>query len=162
MNTTQLIQFKLNGTNVEVEVQSNVNVIELLNQFQLKGARESCGQGLCGACTVLVDNLAVSGCLMPAIMLDGKSVETVEGLSALNESLHPIQQAFIDQGAFQCGFCTPGFVMMTKHLLDINPNPNEHEIRDFFAGNLCRCGTYPEIIAAVKQAANSFNQSTSN
>ena len=84
MNTTQLIQFKLNGTNVEVEVQSNVNVIELLNQFQLKGARESCGQGLCGACTVLVDNLAVSGCLMPAIMLDGKSVETVEGLSALN------------------------------------------------------------------------------
>ena len=153
MNTSQSIQFKLNGTQVQADVQSNVNVIELLNQFQLKGARESCGQGLCGACTVLVDNLAVSGCLMPAVMLDGKSVETVEGLSALNEPLHPIQQAFIDAGAFQCGFCTPGFVMMTKHLLDINPNPNENEIRDFFAGNLCRCGTYPEIITAVKQAA---------
>jgi aerobic-type carbon monoxide dehydrogenase small subunit (CoxS/CutS family) len=162
MNTTQLIQFKLNGTNIEVEVQSNVNVIELLNQFQLKGARESCGQGLCGACTVLVDNLAVSGCLMPAVMLDGKSVETVEGLSGLNEPLHPIQQAFIDQGAFQCGFCTPGFVIMTKHLLDLNPNPTEKEIRDFFAGNLCRCGTYPEIIAAVNQASQSLLKTNSN
>jgi aerobic-type carbon monoxide dehydrogenase small subunit (CoxS/CutS family) len=162
MHSTKLIQFTLNGTNVAFEVPSNINVIELLNQLQLKGARESCGQGLCGACTVLVDNLAISGCLMPALLLDGKSVETVEGLHLPDQALHPIQEAFIDQAAFQCGFCTPGFIMMTKHLLDINPNPSEDEIRNFFAGNLCRCGTYPEIIKAVQQAAKTLTHNIKN
>lgn len=157
MSTSTSIQFTLNGKAISVEVEHHIHVVELLNRFQLKGARESCGQGLCGACTVLVDDLAVSGCLMPAFMLHGKSVETVENLSAINEPLHPIQEAFVDQGAFQCGFCTPGFVMMTKHLLALNPHPSDEEIRDFFAGNLCRCGTYPEIIAAVKQAAEKLH-----
>ena len=160
MNNSKSIRFQLNGQTISTVVENHINVIELLNQFQLKGARESCGQGLCGACTVLIDDLAVSGCLMPAVMLDEKSVETVESLSGLNESLHPIQQAFVDQGAFQCGFCTPGFIMMTKHLLDLNPNPTDEEIREFFAGNLCRCGTYPEIIVAVKQAAQTLQQSS--
>lgn len=152
MNTSQLIHFQLNGKNITVEVENHINVVELLNRYQLKGARESCGQGLCGACTILVDQLAISGCLTPAVMLDGKSVQTVEGLSSINEKLHPIQQAFINKGAFQCAFCTPGFIMMTKHLLDMNPNPTDEEICDFFTGNLCRCGSYPEIIAAVHEA----------
>ena len=106
MNTSQLIHFQLNGKNITVEVENHINVVELLNRYQLKGARESCGQGLCGACTILVDQLAISGCLTPAVMLDGKSVQTVEGLSSINEKLHPIQQAFINKGAFQCAFCT--------------------------------------------------------
>jgi hypothetical protein len=160
MTTSKIISFHLNGNPVTIEVENHLNTVELLNQFQLKGARESCGQGLCGACTILVDELAVSGCLTPAVMLDGKSVKTVESLSAINEKLHPIQEAFIEQGAFQCGFCTPGFIMMTKHLLDLNPHPTDEEIRDFFAGNLCRCGTYPEIIAAVHQAAQILSHSS--
>ncbi len=160
MTTSKTISFHLNGKPITIEVGNHINAVELLNQFQLKGARESCAQGLCGACTILVDELAVSGCLTPAVMLDGKSVKTVESLSGINEKLHPIQEAFIDQGAFQCGFCTPGFVMMTKHLLDLIPNPSDEEIRDFFAGNLCRCGTYPEIIAAVHQAAQSLSHSS--
>jgi aerobic-type carbon monoxide dehydrogenase small subunit (CoxS/CutS family) len=160
MTTSKKISFHLNGKLITIEVGNHINAVELLNQFQLKGARESCSQGLCGACTILVDELAVSGCLTPAVMLDGKSVKTVESLSGINEKLHPIQEAFIDQGAFQCGFCTPGFVMMTKHLLDLIPNPSDEEIRDFFAGNLCRCGTYPEIIAAVHQAAQSLSHSS--
>jgi len=159
MITSKIISFHLNGNPLTIEVENHLNIIELLNKLQLKGANESCGQGLCGACTVLVDELAISGCLTPAVMLDGKSVTTVESLSSMNEKPHPIQEAFIQQGAFQCGFCTSGFIMMTKHLLDLNPHPTDEEIRDFFSGNLCRCGTYPEIIAAVHQAAQSLPQS---
>jgi carbon-monoxide dehydrogenase small subunit len=123
----------------------------LQRDFGLFGARESCGQGLCGCCTVLVDGTAVSGCLYLAAFVDGAEVATVEGL-ADHGLLHPIQQHFISKSAFQCGFCTPGFILMTKELLQRHPNASDKEIRHYLSGNLCRCGAYPDIIEAVKAA----------
>jgi carbon-monoxide dehydrogenase small subunit len=146
------INFTLNGRKVSAQVEPHRNLVELLQRFDLFGARESCGQGLCGCCTVLVDGEAVSGCLYFAVMADGKSITTVESLDA-DGKLSKVQQAFIEHGAFQCGFCTPGFVMMTHQLLEEKPNPSEEDIRNYLSGNLCRCAAYPEIIAAVKQAA---------
>ena len=124
----------------------------LRDAFDLFGARESCAQGLCGCCTVLVDGSAVSGCLYLAAFVDGKTVTTVESLAA-DGKLSPVQEAFIESGAFQCGFCTPGFVLMTRQLLEENPDPDDDEIRHYLSGNLCRCAAYPEIIKAVKLAA---------
>ena len=147
------IAFTLNGHKVSAQVESHINLVDLLRRFTLEGARESCGQGLCGCCTVLVDGVAVSGCLTLAQLVDGKSLTTVEGLDA-SGALSVVQQAFIDEGAFQCGFCTPGFVLMTHQLLETNADPDEHEIRDYLAGNLCRCAAYPEIIRAVKTAGD--------
>jgi aerobic-type carbon monoxide dehydrogenase small subunit (CoxS/CutS family) len=133
-------------------------VVEVLQrEFGLFGARESCGQGLCGCCTVLVDGAAVSGCLYLAAFLDGANVETVEGL-ADGDNLHPIQQAFVERSGFQCGFCTPGFILTTKTLLAAHPSPSEDEIRHFLSGNLCRCAAYPDIVAAVKLAAERLRQ----
>jgi carbon-monoxide dehydrogenase small subunit len=147
------IRFTLNGRQVSAEIAPHHNLVELLqNQFALFGARESCGQGLCGCCTVLVDGIAVSGCLYLAAFVDGAAVETVESL-APGATLDPIQQAFIEAGAFQCGFCTPGFILMARQLLDGNPDPNDDDIRHYLSGNLCRCAAYPEIIRAVKLAA---------
>jgi carbon-monoxide dehydrogenase small subunit len=150
--TTRKIHFTLNGAPVSADVGTHQNVVELLNTFDLCGARESCGQGLCGCCTVMVDGEAVSGCLKFAAMVDGKEVCTIEGLDQ-SGNLARLQQAFIDNGAFQCGFCTPGFIMMSHDLLRRNPRPSEEEIRDHLAGNLCRCAAYPEIIKAVHLAA---------
>jgi len=124
----------------------------LRDRFALYGARESCGQGLCGCCTVLVDRHAVSGCLYLAAFADGADILTIEHL-ATPDRLDPVQEAFIEAGAFQCGFCTPGFVLMTKQLLDANPDPSEEEIRHYLSGNLCRCGSYPQILDAVRLAA---------
>jgi carbon-monoxide dehydrogenase small subunit len=147
------IQFTLNGERVEAQVRSHENLVELLqNHFGLFGARESCGQGLCGACTVLVDGRSVSGCLYLAAFVDGSDVVTIEhavGASALDD----VQEAFAACGAFQCGFCTPGFVLMTRQLLDERPDATEEEIRHYLSGNLCRCGAYPEIFQAVERAA---------
>ncbi|HEV2471617.1 MAG TPA: (2Fe-2S)-binding protein, partial [Chthonomonadales bacterium] len=111
-----------------------------------------CGQGLCGCCTVLVDGLAVSGCLYLAALADGAEIVTIEGLAQGSE-LHPIQKAFIANGAFQCGFCTPGMILMTKELLEDNPHPTEEQIRHYLSGNLCRCAAYPDILRAVKEGA---------
>jgi carbon-monoxide dehydrogenase small subunit len=152
MSTARTIQFTLNGRKVSTDIEPHRNLIELLQRFDLFGARESCGQGLCGCCTVLVDDEAVSGCLYLAVRVDGKSVTTVESLDA-GGKLSKVQQAFIDHGAFQCGFCTPGFVMMAHKLLQEKPNPSDDDIRHYLSGNLCRCAAYPEIIAAVKAAA---------
>src|SRR3974390_1549890 len=122
------INFTLNGTPVTADVKAHHNVVEMLQtQFALTGARESCGQGLCGCCTVLVDGRSVSGCLYLAVFTDGAEVITVEGL-AEHGVLHPIQQSFVDKSAFQCGFCTPGFVLMTRELLDRHPNATNEEI----------------------------------
>jgi aerobic-type carbon monoxide dehydrogenase small subunit (CoxS/CutS family) len=155
--TVRAINFVLNGRPVSAEVKPHHNVVEVLqSQFALFGARESCGQGLCGCCTVLVDNTPVSGCLHLAAFLDGTHVVTIEHL-AQNGTLDPIQDAFIASGAFQCGYCTPGFILMTKSLLDRHRDPDDELIRDYLAGNLCRCGAYPEIINAVKAAARSIN-----
>jgi aerobic-type carbon monoxide dehydrogenase small subunit (CoxS/CutS family) len=148
----QTICFKLNGRAREADVASHENVVDLLRRLDHFGARESCGQGLCGCCTVHVDGVAVSGCLTLALLVDGCDVRTVEGLAERGE-LDFVQQAFIDEGAFQCGFCTPGFVMMTHELLKHIPQPSEPEIREYLSGNLCRCAAYPEIIRAVQTAA---------
>lgn len=146
------IAFTLNSRPVSISVGSHENAVDVMRRFDLFGARESCGQGLCGCCTIRVDGRPLSGCLTLAIKLDGTTVETVESLDS-DGTLDPVQQAFIDQGAFQCGFCTPGFVMMTKQLLAENPQPLDDEIRTYLSGNLCRCATYPEIVKAVKVAA---------
>jgi carbon-monoxide dehydrogenase small subunit len=147
------IKFKLNGEAVSADVPNHWNVVELLQErFALFGARESCGQGLCGCCTVLVNGAAVSGCLYLAAFVDGAEVSTIEQ-AGNGQDLDPVQQAFIEAGAFQCGFCTPGFVLMARQLLAENPNPGEDEIRHYLSGNLCRCAAYPEIIEAVKLAA---------
>ncbi|HEY9214397.1 MAG TPA: (2Fe-2S)-binding protein [Ancylobacter sp.] len=146
------IRFTLNGRPAVARVESHHTVIDLLCRLDLFGARESCGQGLCGCCTVWLDDVAVSGCLTLAQLVEGRALTTVESLDA-SGTLSPVQQAFIDEGAFQCGFCTPGFIMMTHQLLAENPDPTDNEIAGYLAGNLCRCATYPEVIRAVKSAA---------
>jgi carbon-monoxide dehydrogenase small subunit len=144
------IQFRLNGEAVEAYVAPHENVVEMLRDgFGLHGARESCGQGLCGCCTVVVDGRAVSGCLYLASLVEGKDVQTIEG----GQALDAVQEAFMETGALQCGFCTPGFIMMTRQLLEENPDPSDDEIRHYLSGNLCRCAAYPEIVEAVKLAA---------
>ena len=147
------INFTLNGSAVTATVEPHHNLVELLQrQFDLFGARESCGQGLCGCCTVLVDGVAVSGCLYLAVFVDGAAVETIEHAPD-GGALDAVQEAFIEAGAFQCGFCTPGFILMARQLLAAKPDPSDDDIRDYLSGNLCRCAAYPEIIQAVKRAA---------
>lgn len=146
------IRFKLNGEMVTAQVATHENLVELLHgRFGLTGARESCGQGLCGCCTVLVNGTAVSGCLYLAAFVDGAAVETIECSS--DGGLDVVQKAFVECGAFQCGFCTPGFILMSRQLLAEKPDPTEDDIRHYLSGNLCRCAAYPEIIAAVRLAA---------
>lgn len=158
-STSVEIHFVLNGQEVHAHVEPHYTVLDVLrNSFSLYGARESCSQGLCGCCTVIVDDMCVSGCLYLAVALDGRTVHTIESLDASGE-LHPVQQAFIDAGAFQCGFCTSGFILMSKQLLESNPNPSDAEIKNHLAGNLCRCAAYPEIVQAVRLAAERMNPS---
>lgn len=154
MNSTpSTIRFTLNGEAVSAQVPAHLNLVELLQQqFDLFGARESCGQGLCGCCTVLVNGNAVSGCLFLAAFVDGAEVVTVEHIAGAG-GLDPVQEALIESGGFQCGFCTPGFVLMANQLLDRYPDPSDEEIRHYLSGNLCRCAAYPQIIEAVKIAA---------
>lgn len=155
-NTThpmRTIRFMLNGEPVSAQVATHENLVEVLHtRFGLFGARESCGQGLCGCCTLLVNGLAVSGCLYLAAFVDGADVATIEQ-AADGGRLDDVQEAFAECGALQCGFCTPGFVLMARQLLDQNGDPAEDEIRHYLSGNLCRCGSYPEVIASVKRAA---------
>ena len=144
------VHFHLNGEAVSAQVAPHETLVDVLRDaFGLYGVRESCGQGLCGCCTVLVDGAAVSGCLYLAILAEGAKLSTVEA----GEKLDAVQEAFIERSAFQCGFCTPGFVLMTRQLLDEHPDPSEDEIRHYLSGNQCRCAAYPEIIEAVKLAA---------
>jgi len=144
------IQFSLNGREVSAQVAPHESLVEVLQEnFGLYGARESCGQGMCGCCTVVVNGRAVSGCLYLATLVEGSRVETIEG----GNELDAVQQAFIESGAFQCGFCTPGFILMTRQLLDEQPDPDDDAIKHYLSGNLCRCAAYPEIIEAVKLAA---------
>jgi aerobic-type carbon monoxide dehydrogenase small subunit (CoxS/CutS family) len=153
MAEARTIRFKLNGAAVSASIMPHETLIDVLSQrFELKGARESCGQGLCGCCTVYVNSKSVSSCLYLAWLVDGADVVTVEGISD-GQALDPVQEAFIESSAFQCGFCTPGFIMMVKQLLDAHPSPTDDEIRHYLVGNLCRCSAYPEIVDAVKLAA---------
>ena len=152
------IRFTLNGRPVAAGIAVYETVVEVLQrEFAVFGARESCGQGLCGCCTVLVDGTAVSGCLYLAAFIDGTNLVTVEGL-ANQGVLHPIQQAFLARSGFQCGFCTPGFILMTKELLERYPRPTDEQIRHYLSGNLCRCAAYPDIVESVKMAAESLAQ----
>ena len=150
---TRRISFTLNGEAVTADIEPHHNLVEVLQRdFNLTGARESCGQGMCGCCTVLIDGRAVSGCLYLAAFVQGAEVMTIEHL-ARDGMLSPVQEAFIEAGAFQCGYCTPGFVLMATQLIDAHPDPNDDEIRHYLSGNLCRCAAYPEIVQAVKLAA---------
>jgi carbon-monoxide dehydrogenase small subunit len=151
------IHFTLNGAPVEAEVAPHWNLVELLQrEFDLFGARESCAQGLCGCCTVMVNGAAVSGCLYLAVFADGAEVVSIEHLP--DGKLDAVQEAFLECGAFQCGFCTPGFVLMARELLRAHPDPDEEEIRHYLAGNLCRCAAYPQIVEAVKLAARNMRR----
>ena len=147
------IGFTLNGRLIEVEVPPHWTLLRLLREkFGLTGTKEGCGIGECGACTVLLDGIPVNACLVLAPKVEGKKVETIEGLGN-RESLHPLQKSFIDHGAIQCGFCTPGILMSSKALLEQNSNPTLEEIKEAISGHLCRCTGYHQIIGAIKKAS---------
>jgi carbon-monoxide dehydrogenase small subunit len=148
------ISFTLNGEPIELEIEPHLTLLQLLrDKLELTGTKEGCGMGECGACTVLLNGKTVNSCIFPAMEVNGKSVITIEGLMDAQGNLHPIQKAFIEYGAVQCGFCTPGMVLAAKSLLDENPKPTEEEIRHGIAGNLCRCTGYIQIIQAIKAAS---------
>jgi len=147
------IHFTLNGCEISVEVESHKMLLQVLrDNFQLTGTKDGCGQGECGACTVIVDGDALNSCIYPIFEVEGKSATTIEGIVSKDGTLHPLQKVFVEHGAIQCGFCTPGMIMAAKALLDKNPKPNEIEIRSALSGNLCRCTGYVKIIDAVKTA----------
>ena len=153
MSAIVTVSLNVNGAQHTVSAAIDGTLLDVLRrELKLFGVREGCGIGMCGACTVLVDGKPMSSCLMLAGLTEGKSILTVEGL-ADGGALHPIQQAFADHTAFQCSYCTPGFILSTKVLLEENPAPSADEIRDFLAGNLCRCGSYVKIVDAVLDAA---------
>ena len=146
------ISLKVNGTNHQVEVPARRLLVDCLRyDLGLTGTKEGCSVGVCGACTVLVDGQMVASCITFAATVDGSEITTIEGL-AQDGRLHPVQQAFIDYGGFQCGICTPGQIMAAKALLDVNPRPTEQEIRDWMMGNLCRCTGYYKILESIVNA----------
>jgi carbon-monoxide dehydrogenase small subunit len=147
------IQISLNGKNMTLEIPAHRLLLDLLrDEIRLTGTKEGCGTGDCGACTVLLNGQPVNSCLIFSGELDGAEIVTIEGLK-IGPELHPIQKAFIKDGGAQCGYCTPGMLVMIKALLDENPNPNEEEIRFALSGNLCRCTGYVKIVEAVQDAA---------
>ncbi len=151
------VEVVVNGTLHRAKVLPGMTLLELLREsFGLTGAKEGCGSGDCGACTVLLDGKPVSSCLTLAAEVHGRTVLTVEGLEG--EDLHPVQRAFIDKAAIQCGFCTPGMIMSVVALLDENPHPSEDEIKTAIAGNLCRCTGYTKIVEAVFEAAKLMSE----
>ena len=151
------IHFILNGHEVSVEVESHKMLLQILrDNLHLTGTKDGCGQGECGACTVLVDGMSIDSCLYPAFEVEGKSVTTIEGLVGEGNKLHPIQEAFVEKGGVQCGFCTPGMIMSAKALLDESPDPTDEEIRKGISGNLCRCTGYVQIIDSIRKAARSL------
>jgi carbon-monoxide dehydrogenase small subunit len=149
----QILSFTLNGSPVDVVVTPTETLLDVLREkLGVTGPKRGCDDGDCGACTVLLDGEPVRSCLTIALTVNGRSVLTVEGLS-VNGDLHPLQKAFHEHGAFQCGFCTPGMLMSAKALLDHNPNPSRTEIREYMSGNLCRCGSYEEVVEAIQAVA---------
>jgi carbon-monoxide dehydrogenase small subunit len=143
--------FTLNNEAVKVEVDPKWTLLYLLREvLELMGTKEGCGYGECGACTVIIDGQAINSCLYPVLEAEGRSITTIEGLMSKNGELHPLQKAFVEKGAVQCGFCTPGMVMSAKALLDEKEKPTEDEIKESIEGNLCRCTGYVQIVDAVK------------
>jgi carbon-monoxide dehydrogenase small subunit len=152
------VLLKVNGEDHEVLTKSNRTLIDVLRQdLHLTGAKETCGMGACGACTVLVNGKPVHSCITLVEEVEGKEVETIEGLAQGGE-LHPLQKAFMDYHAFQCGFCTPGMIMTAKSLLNRNPQPTEEEVKNAISGNLCRCTGYRNIIEAIVSAAKEIGK----
>lgn len=145
-----MIKFVLNGKPVSVEVPSHWTLLRVLREkFNLTGTKEGCGIGECGVCTVLLDKNPVNACLILAPKVEGRSVETIEGLGS-KEAFHPLQKSFVDYGAVQCGFCTPGILMSSKALLERNAHPTQDEIKEAISGHLCRCTGYQQIIEAIE------------
>jgi carbon-monoxide dehydrogenase small subunit len=154
----QLITLSVNGEPYEVEVEPWRTLLEVLRQnMGLTGTKNGCSKGDCGACTILMDGRPVTSCLVLAVEAQGRDILTIEGL-AKDGQLHPVQQAFIDYGAFQCGYCAPGMVLSAKALLDKNPNPTEEEVKEAISGNLCRCTGYIKIIEAMMAAAQNIRE----
>ncbi len=152
---TARIRLTVNGSPRELDIPPSRRLIDLLrSDLGLTGTKEGCGVGVCGACTVLLNDRIITSCLALAVFADGGEVTTVEGL-AEDDRLHPVQQAFIDYGGFQCGICTPGQLVAAKALLDLSPNPTEDEIKEWMLGNLCRCTGYYKIIESVQKAVSS-------
>ena len=152
------IEITVNGRKRSFDVEPNTLLLNLVrDNLHLTGAKYGCGVGECGACTVHLDGEPVLGCMVLAVDADGRRVETIESI-AEGGKLHPIQESFIEEGAVQCGFCTPGFIMTAKKLLEENPEPTELEIRDYLRGNLCRCTGYINIIKAVQKAAEKMRE----
>lgn len=148
--SNRILTLQVNGRPHTLEVPSGQTLLETLREtLDLVGARDSCGIGMCGTCTVLVDGKAISSCLTLTAQVAGKHVTTIEGLSQ-NGRLHPVQQAYLDHGAFQCAYCTPGLILSTVALLKEHRNPDDDAIREYLAGNLCRCGSYVNILYAVR------------
>ena len=147
------VRLKVNGKMHEVETEPFRTLLQVIREdLGLTGTKSGCERGECGACTVLIDGVAVNSCLMPVMEVEDKEVLTIEGL-ARNGHLHPLQEKFIELGAIQCGFCTPGMILMAKALLDRNPRPTEEEVRREIAGNYCRCTGYDKIVEAILAAA---------
>ena len=146
------INLSVNGKNHSVEVPVYRTLVDLLRyDLDLTGTKETCGVGVCGACTVIMNGEMIASCITLAVKADGSDIQTIEGV-AQNNQLHPIQTAFINHGGFQCGACTPGQIIAAKALLDVNPQPNQEEIRDWMMGNLCRCTGYYQIVEAITKA----------
>jgi len=151
------LRLTVNGQLHQVAVNPYRTLVEVLREdLGLTGTKQGCGEGDCGACTVLLDGVAVNSCLVLAVQAEGRQITTIEGLARPGGALHPIQQAFVDHGAIQCGFCTPGVILRVKSFLDENPAPSEAEVRQGIAGNLCRCTGYQKIVEAVLAAATAL------
>jgi len=149
------VHLKVNGLAYETEVEPRRTLLELIREdLELMGTKEGCGLGECGTCTVLLDGKPIKSCITLAVQANGREVTTIEGLEKSDGTLHPLQQAFIDHGAIQCGFCTPGMILSAKALLDENPRPTELEVRQAIAGNLCRCTGYQKIVEAILSVTN--------
>jgi aerobic-type carbon monoxide dehydrogenase small subunit (CoxS/CutS family) len=154
------VSFTLNGKLQELDVEPHELLLDVIrDRLGLTGAKRSCDVQVCGACTLLVDGRPVSACTTLAFEVRGRSVMTIEGL-AENGKLHPLQQAFIEHGGFQCGFCTPGMILAAKALLDENPRPTEEELKHFMHGNICRCTGYKKIIESIMAAAKNMSEAT--
>jgi aerobic carbon-monoxide dehydrogenase small subunit len=148
------ITLEVNGVETRVLVDPRQRLLDVLRlELALTGTKEGCGEGECGACTVLVDGRAVNACLFPALEAEGTKITTIEGLTREGNKLGPVQQAFVDEGGIQCGFCSPGMIVSTEALLRARPDPSDQEIRDSLRGNLCRCTGYVQIVESVKRAA---------
>lgn len=151
------IPFRVNGQDVEVDAKPNEMLLDVLRrELDLTSVRQTCGVGVCGACTALVDGEPISTCIMLAPLVRGAEVTTVEGLGGN----HPVQEAFVEANAFQCGYCTPGMILTAKRLLEEDPEPTDEKVKNYMGGNLCRCGCYAKIAVAVDLAANASRQAT--